>query len=81
MSTPSFGMATVLFALGALALSATAPTEVRAQPPAVDPAAVQKLKQMTEFLDGLQQFRVLTLSTLEEMHVTGHRVEETWRPL
>ena len=68
-------MATVLFTLGALALSATVPIAVRAQAPAVDPAAVQKLKQMTEFLDGLQQFKLLTLSTIEEMHVTGHRVD------
>ena len=76
MSTPSSRMATLLFTLGALALSATVPIAVRAQAaPAVDPAAVQKLKQMTEFLDGLQQFKVLTLSTVEEMHVSGHRVD------
>ena len=75
MSTLSFRMATVLLALGALALSATVAIEVRAQAPAVDPAAVQRLKQMTEFLDGLQQFSVQTQNTLEEMHVSGHRVD------
>ena len=58
MGTLNIRMATVLFALGVLALSATVATEVRAQAPAVDPAAVQKLKQMTEFLDGLPQFSV-----------------------
>ena len=43
--------------------------------PAVDPVAVQQLKQMTEFLDGLQQFSVQSESTLEELHVTGTGVE------
>ena len=70
MGTLNIRMATVLFALGALVLSATVATEVRAQAPAVDPAAVQKLKQMTEFLDGLPQFSVRAQSTLEELHVT-----------
>ena len=76
MGTLSIRMATVRFALGVLALWATVATEVRAQAPAVDPAAVQKLKQMTEFLDGLQQFSVQAESTLEELHVTGHRVDK-----
>ena len=76
MGTLSIRMAPVRFALGVLALWATVATEVRAQAPAVDPAAVQKLKQMTEFLDGLQQFSVRTESTLEELHVTGHRVDK-----
>ena len=76
MGRLNIGMATALFALGVLALSATVATEVRAQAPAVDPAAVQKLKQMTEFLDGLPQFSVRAQSTLEELHVTGHRVDK-----
>ena len=76
MGTLNIRMATVLFALGVLVLSATVATEVRAQAPAVDPAAVQKLKQMTEFLDGLPQFSVRAQSTLEELHVTGHRVDK-----
>ena len=76
MGKMSIRMAPVRFALGVLALSATVATEVRAQAPAVDPAAVQKLKQMTEFLDGLPQFSVQTESTLEELHVTGHRVDK-----
>jgi hypothetical protein len=75
MGTLNIRMAPVWFGLGVLALSATVATEVRAQAPAVDPAAVQKLKQMTEFLDGLQQFSVQTQNTLEELHVTGHRVD------
>ena len=64
------------FAVGVLTLSATVSTDAQAQTPAVDPAAVQKLKQMTEFLDGLQQFSVQTQSTIEELHVSGHRVDK-----
>ena len=41
----------------------------------MDPAAVEKLKRMTEFLDGLQQFSVHTQSIIEELHVSGHRVD------
>lgn len=76
MGALNIRIATGLFALGVLALSATVATEVRAQAPPVDPAAVQKLKQMTEFLDGLPQFSVRAQSTLEELHVTGHRVDK-----
>jgi hypothetical protein len=53
----------------------TVSTEVRAQAPAVDPAAVQILKRMTDFLDGLKQFSVNTHNILEELHVSGHRVD------
>jgi hypothetical protein len=70
------GWTAVWLALGVLTVSATVSTDARAQPPAVDPAAVQKLKQMTEFLDGLQQFSVQTHSILEELHVSGHRVDK-----
>ena len=64
------------FAVGVLTLSVTVSTDARAQTPAVDPAAVQKLKQMTEFLDGLQQFSVQTQNVIEELHVSGHRVDK-----
>ena len=43
--------------------------------PAVDPAAVQTLKRMTDFLDGLKQFSVNTQIIVEEMHFSGHRVD------
>jgi hypothetical protein len=69
------GWTAVWLALGVLALSATVSPDARAQAPAVDPAAVQRLKQMTEFLDGLQQFSVQTHSIFEELHVSGHRVD------
>ncbi len=60
-------------AFGVMTLSASAPAY--AQNPAVDPVAVQKLKRMTDFLDGLQQFSVKTQSTIEDLHVSGHRVD------
>ena len=64
------------FAVGALILSATVSTDARAQAPAVDPAAVQKLKQMSEFLDGLKQFSVQTQNTIEDLHVSKHRIDK-----
>jgi hypothetical protein len=68
-------MVAALFALGALALSATLATEVRAQTPAVDPAAVQILKRMTDYLASLKQFSVHTQNTLEDVLDSGHRVD------
>ena len=75
MSTLNFRMAAALFALGTLALSATLATEVRAQAPAVDPAATQILQRMTDYLGGLQQFSVHTQNTLEDVLDSGHRVD------
>ena len=60
-------------ALGALIGAAGA--SAAAQTPAVDPAAVQKLKAMTEFLDRQPRFSVRTQSTIEDMHASGHRVD------
>jgi hypothetical protein len=62
-------------ALGTAALMGTVSVEASAQAPTVDPAAVQKLKQMTTFLDGLQQFSVRTQNTIGDMHASGHRVD------
>ena len=60
-------------ALGMLIGAASA--SAAAQAPAIDPAAVQKLKGMTEFLDRQPRFSVKTQSTLEDMHLSGHRVD------
>jgi hypothetical protein len=70
-------MAIACFALGVLTLVVTVSMDAFAQAkaPAVDPAAVQKLKQMTDFLDGLKQFSVNTHCVIEELHVSGHRVD------
>jgi hypothetical protein len=64
-----------LFAFAVLTLLMTVSTDARAQTPAVDPVAVQTLKRMTDFLDGLQRFSVNTQSIVEEMQSSGHRVD------
>jgi hypothetical protein len=69
------GIVAPLFALGVSTLLLTVSTEARAQATAVDPAAVQTLKRMTEFLDGLPQFSVRAQNIIEDLHVSGHRVD------
>jgi hypothetical protein len=61
--------------LGAMALSLIVCTNALAQATAVDPAAVQKMERMSEFLDGLKQFSVDTQSIVEEVRFSGHRVD------
>ena len=75
MNTLNFRKAAALFALGVLVLSATVSTEVRAQAPAVDPAATQILQRMTDYLGSLQKFSVHTQNTLEDVLDSGHRVD------
>ena len=50
-------------ALGLLATSVFVATDALAQAQAVDSAAVQKFKRMTEFLDGVPKFTVNTQSS------------------
>ena len=71
----NFKMAVALFALGVLALSTAVATEVRAQAPAVDPAATQILQRMTDYLGNLKKFCVHTQNTLEDLLDSGHRVD------
>jgi hypothetical protein len=71
----NFKMAVALFALGVLALSTAVATEVRAQAPAVDPAATQILQRMTDYLGNLKKFSVHTQNTLEDLLDSGHRVD------
>ena len=68
-----FRSATTCWALGLLSICLI--PAASAQTPAVDPAAVQKLKRMSEYLDSLQRFSVETQSTLEDLHESGHRVD------
>ena len=75
MSKLNFRMAAALFALGVLVLSATISKEVRAQAPAVDPAATQILQRMTDYLASLQKFSVHTQNNLEDELDSGHRVD------
>jgi len=67
--------ASALFALGVLALWAAVSTEARAQVPMVEPAAVQILKRMTDYVGSLQQFSVHTQNTLEDVLESGHRID------
>jgi hypothetical protein len=48
--------------------------DVPAKAPAVDPAATQILRRMTDYLGSLKQFSVYTQNTLEDM-LDGHRVD------
>jgi hypothetical protein len=75
MNTWKRRIASAGFAFGVLTLLVAVSTDARAQAPAVDPAAVEILKRMTNFLDGVQQFSVNTHSIIEEMHGSGHRVD------
>ncbi len=68
-------IAAALFTVGVLATLLIVPTEVRAQAAAVDPAATQILKRMTDYLGSLQQFSVRTQNTLEDWLDSGHRVD------
>jgi hypothetical protein len=75
MNRLNFRKAAALFAVGVLALSATVSTEVRAQAPAVDPAATRILKRMTDYLGSLKQFSVRTQNTIEDLLDSGHKVD------
>ena len=65
----------VVVASGALALLAILAAEVRAQTPAVDPAATQILKRMTDYVGSLKQFSVHTQNTLEDALDSGNRID------
>jgi hypothetical protein len=75
MNTLNFRKAAALYALGLLVMSATITTGVKAQSPAVDPAATQILQRMTDYVGSLQQFSVHTQNTLEDVLDSGHRVD------
>jgi len=63
------------YAVAALLLSGLAATAVQAQTPTVDPAAVQILRRMTDYLGGLRQFSAHTQNTLEDTLASGQRVD------
>jgi hypothetical protein len=76
MNAWKMGITAAWFAAGVLTLSGGVATDAGAQAPAVDPAAVQRLKQMTEFLDALPRVSVQTHNILEELHESGHRIDK-----
>jgi len=75
MTALSSRMVPALFALGALALPAIVSTAARAQAPAVDPAATQILKRMTDYVGSLKEFSVRTQVTLEDLLDSGQRID------
>jgi len=75
MTARRFRMAPAWLALGALALSATVSMEVRAQAPAVDPAATRILKRMTDYMGSLKEFSVHTQNTIEDLLAPGERID------
>jgi hypothetical protein len=75
MKTLNVRVSVALAALAVLVLSAAVATEVRAQAPAVDPAATTILKRMTDYLGSLKQFSVHTQNDVEDMLDSGHRVD------
>ena len=75
MTRVNFRMAAAMFTLGVLALSVLMAPQVRAQTAAVDPAATQLLKRMTDYLGSQKQFSVHTQNTLEDMLDSGQRID------
>ena len=68
--------ATVTFSLLLIfVLSSAVSTNALAQEQAVDPAATEILKRMTDYLGSLKQFRVQTQNTLEDVLASGHRID------
>lgn len=64
----------VLLTLSLISLSAIS-IESRAEAPAIDPNAVQILREMTTFMSNLQQFSVHTQNTIEDRLGSGQRVD------
>jgi hypothetical protein len=75
MSTWKRWTAVAGFALGVGIPMLAAPASAASDAPAVDPAALRILKQTTDLLDGLKQFKVSTQNIIEDMHSSGHRVD------
>jgi hypothetical protein len=75
MSKLKVRMSAASLVLAMLALWAPVATEVWAQTPAVDPAATQILKRMTDYLGSLRQFSMHTQNTLEDLLDSGQRVD------
>jgi len=75
MTALGFRMAPAWLALGALSLSSIISMDVRAQAPAVDPAATRILKRMTDYMGSLKEFSVHTQNTIEDLLAPGERID------
>jgi hypothetical protein len=67
--------AAAVFVLGAIALFFTAPADIRAEAPAVEPEALKILKKMTDYLGSLQRFSVGTENMLEDVLMSGQKIQ------
>lgn len=70
-----FNKAVTWFVLGVLVTPILCFSELGAQTPAVDPAATQMLEKMTDYLGSLKKFSVHTQNVVEDMLVSGHRID------
>jgi hypothetical protein len=75
MNVLRFKTVVSMIVLIVLALSVTFSTDVRAEAQAVDPAATEILKRMSDYLGSQKQFSVHTQNTLEDVLDTGHRID------
>jgi hypothetical protein len=66
------GSAWVVFALF---VALTPPTEVRAETAQIEPAAVELLRKMTDYVGGLGRFGLETENMLEEVLVSGQKIQ------
>jgi hypothetical protein len=74
MASTSLKGAAILMTLAVATALLNSPT-VRAHSPGVDPAAVEILERMTDYISNLQQFTVHTDNTLEDYLDSGQRVD------
>jgi hypothetical protein len=71
MKTRKFRAIAILYTLIAFSLSFAAQAETLS----VDPAATEILKKMTDHLGSVKQFSVQTQNTLEDLLISGHRID------
>ena len=73
------GSSKLFYVVAALAvvLAMFLPTDSRAQSAAIEPKADQLLRKMSDYLGGLQQFRVQTENTLEVVLKSGEKIQFT----
>jgi hypothetical protein len=75
MTAANLRTAVALFALGTIAPSITAPTDVLAQAPTVEPEATRTLKTMTDYIGSLKSFSLDTDNMLEDVLVSGQKIQ------
>jgi hypothetical protein len=75
MNTLTLRTFAVSLALGAAAFLVIVPGGARAESAAVDPAATQTLRRMTDYVGSLQQFSVHTQSTVEVVLDSGEKIQ------